>query len=364
MPRPRKPARLWKRKDDDAWVILDDGRQVRTGFNGESGREAAEEALRRYLDSRDAPEQPPKRVGPAHPYEVTVREVLALYLEDRSEVVAGKATLAQCVKSLMPFWGEHTLDAVIGSNCRAYAKYRGTPRRGPQGNLLSAGTATVRRELGVLQAGINFAAAEGKIINAPRVKLSRSGIERDRWLTLEEARALLRAASPHLRRFILVSLATGTRATAALSLRWVESLSGDSAWVDVERGIIHRKGRRELETKKKRGAVAVPDWLHRRLRRWVKEGGTHVVMWKGERITGRISTAFAGACRRAGLEDVTPHTLKHTAVTWFFQAGGSREDAADYFDTSPAMLERVYRSHSPAHQRRAKAVMDLPGKGR
>lgn len=61
---------------------------------------------------------------------------------------------------------------------------------------------------------------------------------------------------------------------------------------------------------------------------------------------------------RAKLADVSPHDLKRTAVTWFFQRGGSREDAAEYFDTSIKTLERVYRAHSPQHQSRARAIME------
>ena len=67
--------------------------------------------------------------------------------------------------------------------------------------------------------------------------------------------------------------------------------------------------------------------------------------------------AWRAACQRAGVEDATPHTLKHTAVTWFFQRGGSREDATDYFDTTAQTLERVYRQHSPDHQSRAVEIM-------
>ena len=31
MPRRRQPARLWLRKDEGVWVILDSGKQIRTG---------------------------------------------------------------------------------------------------------------------------------------------------------------------------------------------------------------------------------------------------------------------------------------------------------------------------------------------
>jgi DNA invertase Pin-like site-specific DNA recombinase len=72
----------------------------------------------------------------------------------------------------------------------------------------------------------------------------------------------------------------------------------------------------------------------------------------------RIGNAFEGACRRAGLTDVTPHTLKHTAITWAIQKGLSVEDAADYFDTSAETIRKVYCHHSPAYQDRAVAILE------
>ena len=243
----------------------------------------------------------------------------------------------------MPFWASQTCDAVKGSTSRAYAAQVGNA------------PSTVRRRLGVLQAALNYAHAEGKLIYAPKVTLTDPGSPRDRWLTRAEAAKLLRAAAPHLQRFIVVSLATGTRASAVLGLRWGPSL--DSGWVDLDAGVVYRKGAREAETKKRRGVVAIPRQLLAHLSRWARAGGSHVVMWKGKPLA-EIDTAFAAACRRADLHGVTPHTLKHTAVTWAFQRGMTMEDAVDWFSTSRATLERVYRQHSPHHQARAKAIME------
>jgi len=45
-----------------------------------------------------------------------------------------------------------------------------------------------------------------------------------------------------------------------------------------------------------------PQWLHRDL----------------DRQGGHIKTAFRGACRRAGIEDFTPHDCRHTWATWTY----------------------------------------------
>jgi integrase len=43
--------------------------------------------------------------------------------------------------------------------------------------------------------------------------------------------------------------------------------------------------------------------------------------WADDHSAGaRISTAFRGACRRAGITDFSPHDCRHTWATWHYQA--------------------------------------------
>ena len=72
----------------------------------------------------------------------------------------------------------------------------------------------------------------------------------------------------------------------------------------------------------------------------------------------RIDKAFRAAVKRADLKDVTPHTRKHTAVTWAFMRGMTLEDATAYFATSRETLENVYRSYSPDALKKAAGIMD------
>jgi len=178
--------------------------------------------------------------------------VLALYAREVGPTVASPGTLASGIKSLAPFWGGKTCDAVKGSTCRAYERERAKPieveyvgkKGGRWVRTLAASNGTVRRELGVLQAALNYAHAEGVLIYVPTVTLPETGAARDRWLTKPEAALLLRAAAPHVRRFIVIALATGRRASAILGLRL--GLSLDSGWIDTAGGVIHFEGARHL----------------------------------------------------------------------------------------------------------------------
>lgn len=130
----------------------------------------------------------------------------------------------------------------------------------------------------------------------------------------------------------------------------------DSGWVELDSRVIHFLGKAEAETKKRKRMIKMPGTLHAEMKTWTQEG-SHVVSFKGVPID-RIDKAFRAAVQRAGLKDVTPHTLKHTAVTWAFMRGMTLEDATAYFATSRETLENVYRSYSPDALKNATEIMD------
>lgn len=348
MPRARLPARLYFRRDEGQWVIRDGDLMLRTG-HGLGDREAAEGALQAYL----AAKRPAGRGGPVQPHEMTVGEVLALYGADKGPEMKGRETLANNIAMLADFWGNLTCDEVVGSKCRAYEKHRAKPRTNEKGQTFTAGPSTVRRELGVLQSALNYARKERRLLYAPEVTLAKAAPPRDRWLTLGEAARLLRAASPHCRRFILLSLYSGRRMTAVLNLTWDR--------VDLDANVIRFRQDGELETNKRKGEMQIPRQLAGHLRRWkaaARPGETHVVWFRG-RPVGSIKTAMRRAVVRAGLpEEITRHDLKHTAITWAMMRGIRIEAAAEFFDTSPKTIRAHYWHHSPHHQAEGVAAME------
>jgi integrase len=78
----------------------------------------------------------------------------------------------------------------------------------------------------VLRAAIHHAHREGRLTRTVAVHLPDGAEPRDRWLTWDEAAALLRAAlrEPRVRLYlplyVLISIYTGARKEAILSLHW------------------------------------------------------------------------------------------------------------------------------------------------
>ena len=262
---------------------------------------------------------------------------------------------------LLAFWGLKTLGDINGQLCREYAATRG--RQVTQ--------STVRRELGTLQAAINFWHVESPLDAVPKVWKPGESAPRDRVLTRHEVARLLNAARrlrlPHVARFILLGLYAGTRHATILRLRWQES--GDAGWIDAERGIIHRAGTAERQTRKRRGAARMPDRLLAHVRRWARldlARGTQmaVVRYRGRPIT-RQQRGWDAVVTAAGLgSEVTPHVLKHSATTWLLREGVDLWDIAALTSTSMKTLETVYGHHSPQFQKAGATAFRraIPGK--
>lgn len=279
-------------------------------------------------------------------------EILGRYGEGHAAHVADPARIGYAMKALLPFWGSLRLDAVKGETCRRYARER---------ERAGARSGTVRRELGTLAAAINWCHAEGITLAAPKVTRPERPAPKQRHLTRKEAAHLIRAARRlgrerrYLAHFILIALYTGTRKSAILALRITPSMT--SGWVDLERGVIHRRGAAERKTKKVRGTMRMGRKLAALMRRICAHNASHVIEYRGRPITV-LSRIWRELQKTAGMPDVSPHTLKHTAITWAIGRGMSKEDAASYFSTSIQTIESTYWHHSPRYQKEAAAIMD------
>lgn len=340
MPRKRLPARLWLRQREGReprWIIIDGGTQIDTGC-GAGDYEGAQEKLGEHIAAH-------RRIDTStrNPAQISVADVIALYLKHHPDPPG-----CYHAAPLLGFFGLMTLRDINGQLCRGYANERG----------VKVTLGTVRRELGTLQAAINFWHVESPLDAVPKVWKPEDSPRRERVLSRSEAARLLSAARrlrlPYVARFILLGLYTGTRHASILSLRWYPS--PDAGWLDSETGIIYRAGSAEKQTRKRRTAARMPDRLLAHVRRWAaldlaRGPQTAVVRYKGQPIT-RQQRGWDAAVEEAGLgADVTPHVLKHSATTWLLRMGMDLWDVAGLTGTSVKTLEAVYGHHSPEFQK-------------
>lgn len=347
MPRKKKPARIFYRKPrtgrEGRWVILDGGREFSTGASSEP---EAERALGEYLISKSAkPDSPQQREN------LTVGDCLTIYAEEHGPTVADPARMGWAIDALTPFWGELKVSDVTGNTCRRYARDRGV------------GDGTVRRELGVLRASLNHCEREGYLVNAPMVTLPNRPAPKDRWLTRNEAAALLWAtrrhhSTRHLARFILIGLYTGTRPGAVRALGW--NPNTDGGHIDLAQGVLYRAPAAARQSKKRQTPVKLTRRLLVHLRRWhrMDSGRGPVVRYRGHAIAEVKSRTWQALCRAAGVAHCTPHVLRHSAATWMMQRGAKTWDAAGFLGMTVETLEAVYGHHSPNFQGSAVEAME------
>jgi integrase len=268
-----------------------------------------------------------------------IADVLLVYAKERLPSTRAAAKAAHNISNLSPFWAEKKASDVTPQNCKEYIK--GRP------------PVAARRDLEVLRASLYYWHEHyGPLDRFPAITMPAKPPPRDRWLTREEAKRLRLAAkkTPHLYRFVVLALKTGSRSGVLLNLEW--------SWIDLERGLMNRRGPREAESATKRTPpVRLGKSLVRLMRRWKKADGKvkHVIHYDGQPVQ-KLRRSFASACKVAGLEGVSPHTLRHTRATWLMQEGIDPWEASGHLGMSMRVLESTYGKHSPDYQKNASEV--------
>lgn len=329
MPRRRAPPRLYLDRKRGQWVIRDGPHFIRTGCP-ERERGIAETALERYLGHKHRPEPSPSPL---------IADVLSAYAREHLPHTRAAANAAYQVEALAAHWGDKSVADVTARACRAYASTKSP--------------AAARRDLETLRAAIRYWHREyGPLASIPAVTLPERPIARTRWLTRSEAARLLWAArhTPHLRRFILLGLYTGSRSGVILALQWSQ--------IDLAQGVMARTAPGTAADKRKRAPIVrLGKRILAHLRRWRRLDNpaiSYLCHYDGARVR-KLRRSWTGARVRAGLDPaVTPHTLRHTRATWMMQSGTVTPwEAAGALGMSLEMLERTYGHHHPDWQRAA-----------
>ncbi|MFT4432063.1 tyrosine-type recombinase/integrase [Caballeronia sp. 15715] len=184
----------------------------------------------------------------------------------------------------------------------------------PRGKTVSAGT--VNRVIGVLNAVLNAAVEWEWIDRAPVVKRAKVAAKRVRWLTPEEATALLAVLPVHLADMAQFSLETGLRRSNVTGLQWSQvDLVRRLAWIHPDQA----KARRAIAVPLSDSAVTV---LRRQVAKKRKpEFTASVFVYRGRPVYQTVTQAWRDACAKAGIRDFRWHDLRHTWASWHVQRG-------------------------------------------
>jgi len=364
MPRKTKAARLLLRSRKgrpQVYVILDAGREVSTGTDQLA---EAEKQLTAYLNEKARQQLTQiSSEAPKNANEVTCDDVLAWYIEEHVPTIASPESVAYRIPNIVSFWGSIKLSEINGNVCRRYGEVRGIK------------PASLRRELGILQAAINHCYKEGHTTSKPQLWMPKVPKTEKRWATREEmywiyrgARALPPNARKQATRFMIAARYTGSRKGVMLNTR-LDVESTTSGYMDIDAGVFRRGAVSQAETNKRKPTIRIPRQLRMFARMWRDNGARFLVEdADGNRIKDN-KKSFAAAIRNAeelaaaagydlDLSGFTPHSFRHTAITWAMQSGADLHAVCGYFGLSAEMVERVYGHHHPDYQSSVVTAME------
>lgn len=245
-------------------------------------------------------------------------------------------TMTHTWKALAARFGELEGISVSVDDCRAHAAER---------HKAGIKDGTIHTELGHLRMVLKWAENNGLIARAPYIERPAKPDPKDYHITrLEAGRLLENANVPHIGIAIRLMLSTGARNAAALELTWDR--------VDLERRIIALRNPFDRSRRKGRATVPINDQLFSVLVQAKHDAASpFVVEWGGNPVKS-IKKGLKAAAVAAGLPDVSPHVLRHSAAVWLAEDGHSMSEISQFLGHSNTRVtEKVYARYSPNHLR-------------
>lgn len=267
-----------------------------------------------------------------------VSDYVKAYLDYKLGRIRDHVRLAGAWANAKETFGALRPDQITPQLCEEYITHR---------RAMGRSDGTILKEINVIRQALNWSK-----VNTARFEAPSAPPARDRYLTKEEANKLLEGAKqPHVKLFIALGLLTGARKGAMLDLTWDR--------VDLERNIITLTVVGE-QNRKRRATVAINDQLRAELLKAKEVRQTpYVIEYAGRRVLN-VKKGFAAAAVRAGLDDVTPHDLRHTAAVWMAEDGVGMDEIAQFLGHSSSRVTfQVYARFSPTYLRRAAKALEF-----
>lgn len=374
---------IYKRMKDGKFIRYE-GQIVYTDSDGNRKRHTVYGRTRRdVVDALDKVRDRLKEGAPVRDASGTVGAWLSHWRDTALEAAAVKpatrSTYARLSKNHLepaPF-GALRLDRLRPSDIDALlVRLRDHTKPGKDGKAVPAlADSTIRLIYATLRSGLDAAVRDGLIARNPALKVAQPRVERReaRHITTAELQTLLAAAKEY-RYYPAVALlaATGMRRGEALALRWdAVDLDAGTARITATLGAVGgRLMFSEPKTTRSRRTVPIPPSVVALLRRhrtaqkaerlragnqWQDKTGLVFTTELGAPVDGRRVLAMVkAAAKKAGLQGVGVHTLRHSAAVAWLEGGTHIKAVSDLLGhSSIAVTGDVYLHSSESVTRAA-----------
>lgn len=212
--------------------------------------------------------------------------------------------------------------------------------------------ATVNRYLALMRYLLRTARDEWQWIDTlPKIRLLSGEVERDRWLTRDEAMRLVGACPSHLAAIVRFALATGCRASEIAGLEWSRvDLQRSTAWLNRTKNGTPRG------VPLNRDAIVV-------LKEQIGKNERYCFTYRGEPIRYELTnSAWKTACEKAKLKDLRFHDMRHTWASWHRQAGTSCDELKDLGGWKSRVMVDRYAKFGTEHLTAAASRIEFDSK--
>ncbi|HXX35948.1 MAG TPA: tyrosine-type recombinase/integrase, partial [Thermodesulfobacteriota bacterium] len=213
---------------------------------------------------------------------------------------------------------------------------------------------TINIELACLRHMFNMAVKWGKAQKNPvsEVKLFKEPEGKDRILSPEEEIRLLEAArastkAPHLEPIILTAIKTGMRLSEVLGLKWPN--------VDFSSRVITVEGTKNGHIRKIPMSPKLTEVLERG--RKIAQG-EYVFADRAGRPFKGFRRSWDHALKKAGIENLTFHSLRHTFGTRLGMQGTDLGTIQELMGHADLKMTKRYYHPTSAHKREAVEALD------
>lgn len=242
------------------------------------------------------------------------------------------------VKVLIENMGDVRFDALDWSVTRNYIRNR---RAKPQ---------TAARELHVLRAALHFCRKVGEIEWTPFIFDDAKPPARERWLTLNEIGRLLDACEDDfVKLWTRIALSTAARAEAILSLT--------TDRVHFEENIIDFRDPTIMGKHKPRSVIKMPSSLRPHLEEASRNSQSGYIVERNGKRVREIYSHFKKVAVSAGLDDVTPHIMRHTCAVHMVKNGVPIYEVSRYLGhKTVAITQSNYAKFAPDFMEKSSEV--------